>query len=51
MPLEMRMWRIDGQTLKPPPGRRPPAENGLHQFVKKHPWDHLTGHAVVRDDQ
>jgi len=37
MPVEMRMWRIDGQTPKPLSPAALPTENELHQFLKKDP--------------
>jgi len=37
MPVEMRMWRIDGQTPKPLSPAALPIENELHQFLKKDP--------------
>lgn len=37
MPVEMRMWRIDGQTPKPLSPAALPTENELHQFLKQDP--------------
>lgn len=37
MPVEMRMWRIDGQTPKPLSPAALPTENELHEFLKKDP--------------
>jgi len=37
MPVEMRMWRIDGQTPKPLSPAALPTENELHQFLKRDP--------------
>lgn len=37
MPIEMRMWRIDGRTPKPLSSAALPTENELHQFLKKDP--------------
>ena len=37
MPVEMRMWRIDGQTPNPLSPAALPAENELHQFLTKDP--------------
>lgn len=37
MPIEMRMWRIDGQTPRPLSPATLPTENELHQFLKQDP--------------
>ena len=37
MPVEMRMWRIDGQHPKPLTPAALPTENELHQFLKNDP--------------
>ena len=37
MPVEMRMWRIDGRTPKPLSPAALPTENELHQFLKQDP--------------
>ena len=37
MPVEMRMWRIDGQQPRPLTPAALPTENELHQFLKKDP--------------
>lgn len=37
MPVEMRMWRIDGATPKQLSPAALPTENELHQFLKKDP--------------
>lgn len=37
MPVEMRMWRIDGQQPRPLSPVALPTENELHQFLKKDP--------------
>ncbi|QIS42593.1 DUF91 domain-containing protein [Clavibacter capsici] len=37
MPVEMRMWRIDGHDPKPLPTATLPTENELHQFLRRDP--------------
>lgn len=37
MPVEMRMWRIDGQNPKPLKVATLPTENELHQFLRTDP--------------
>ncbi|MFF2388006.1 hypothetical protein [Agromyces sp. NPDC058104] len=37
MPVEMRMWRIDGQIPKPLSPAALPTESELHQFLRKDP--------------
>lgn len=37
MPVEMRMWRLDGQNPKPLVPAALPAENELHQYLRKDP--------------
>jgi len=37
MPVEMRMWRIDGEQPRPLTPAALPTENELHQFLKKDP--------------
>ncbi|MBC9935497.1 MULTISPECIES: hypothetical protein [unclassified Leucobacter] len=37
MPVEMRMWRIDGQTPKQLSAATLPTENELHQFLRQDP--------------
>ena len=37
MPVEMRMWRIDGETPRPLSPAALPTENELHQFLKQDP--------------
>lgn len=37
MPVEMRMWRIDGQNPKPLTPAALPTENELHQFLRQDP--------------
>ena len=37
MPVEMRMWRIDGHTPKPLTASTLPTENELHQFLRNDP--------------
>ncbi|WP_448811720.1 hypothetical protein [Agromyces bauzanensis] len=37
MPVEMRMWRIDGLDPKPLTAAALPTENELHQFLRKDP--------------
>lgn len=37
MPVEMRMWRIDGQSPKPLTAAALPTENELHQFLRQDP--------------
>ncbi len=37
MPVEMRMWRIDGATPRPMSPAALPTENELHQFLRKDP--------------
>ena len=37
MPVEMRMWRIDGDEPKPLTASVLPAEKDLHEFLKRDP--------------
>lgn len=37
MPVEMRMWRIDGQNPRPLAPASLPTENELHQFLRRDP--------------
>ncbi|WP_423494519.1 DUF91 domain-containing protein [Microbacterium esteraromaticum] len=37
MPVEMRMWRIDGQEARPLTAAALPTESELHEFLKKDP--------------
>lgn len=37
MPVEMRMWRIDGDEPKPLATAKLPAEKDLHEFLKRDP--------------
>ncbi|GAA2573823.1 hypothetical protein GCM10009862_10930 [Microbacterium binotii] len=37
MPVEMRMWRIDGATPRPLSPAALPTENELHQFLRIDP--------------
>ena len=37
MPVEMRMWRIDGDEPKPLTTSVLPAEKDLHEFLKRDP--------------
>lgn len=37
MPVEMRMWRIDGDDPKPLTAAALPTESALHEFLKKDP--------------
>lgn len=37
MPVEMRMWRIDGQNPKPLTSAALPTESELHQFLQRDP--------------
>jgi hypothetical protein len=37
MPVEMRMWRIDGHEPKPLRAATLPSENELHQFLRRDP--------------
>ncbi|WP_424448555.1 endonuclease NucS domain-containing protein [Microbacterium arborescens] len=45
MPVEMRMWRIDGQDPKPLAAAALPTENELHQFLRRDPS--LLGSALL----
>jgi hypothetical protein len=37
MPVEMRMWRLDGQELRPLTAATLPTENELHQLLRRDP--------------
>jgi len=45
MPVEMRMWRIDGHSPKPLKASALPTENELHQFLRQDPS--LLGEALL----